>query len=264
MQRYALLQDVNDIIFKEKKLSTSSFYNCVDKLVKMGLIAYTKIDNKIFLRGTEQGTKALEIISRTSSLFSINFNQLTEGTINAISGKIPLKNANSILIITFEEFFDTEILNKRMKQYSTKNIITGPKLYEKMKRRGLDSDIRQTFITNKQIREPDGFFELVMIYDFQNLSTQYYGLSEPDIIKEAYRVLKGNGLLLFQFHNKISVQDDFAIDSLAHSFKNSHFYNEISKEDVKRHFLEAINQEPELIGFKEFYVGFIKKSLKNN
>ena len=259
MQRYALLQDVNDIIFKEKKLSTSSFYNSIEKLEKMGLIAYAKIENKIFVMGTDFGVKALEIISRTTSLFSINFNLLTEGTLKAISGKVPFENANSILIITLEEFFDTEVLNTRMKTYSTKNIITLPEQYEKMVRRGLSPDIHQTLITDKKIREPDGFFELIVIYDFQNLTNPFHGLSETGIIKETFRVLKSKGLLLFQFHNIIQEQDDFAIDLLAHSFKKSPFYNEISKEDVIKYFTEAIGQEPKLINFKEFYLGYIKK-----
>jgi len=266
MQRYALLQDVNDILFKDakKKISTSSFYNSVDKLEKMGLIAYTKIDNKIFVMGTELGTKALEIISGTTSLFSLNFSKLTEGTAMAVRGKIPLEKANSVLIITLEEFFDTEVLNTRMKAYTTKNIITGPGFYDKMIRRGLSPDIHQTLITDEKIREPGEFFDLVLIYDFQNLQSPFYGLSEKDIIKEAYRVLKSQGFLLIQFHNIIPEQDDFAVDSLARSFKNSPFYNEIDKEDVKRYFLEAIGHEPELFSFKEFYLGYIKKESNYN
>ena len=128
-----------------------------------------------------------------------------------------------------------------------------------MIRRGLSTEIKQTFINNNKIREPDDFFEQIIIYDFQNLPDSFHGLSESEIIREAYRVLKTNGLLLFQFHNIISPQGDFAVESLANSFKKSHFYNEISIEDVRKYFIQAINREPELIGFKELYVGYLKK-----
>ena len=148
-----------------------------------------------------------------------------------------------------------------MKIYTNKNIIANPEMYDKMRRRGLNSDIQQTLITDKQIREPDNFFDNIIIYDFQNLPNLFFGLSEKDILKEAYRVLKHSGLLIVQFHNVIPPQEDFALDFLANSFKKSAFYNEIDKEEVLRYFVESFDQKPEFIGFKEFYLGYIKKEV---
>jgi DNA-binding PadR family transcriptional regulator len=208
--RFQLMQDITNVV-GSKKISTARFYRILEKLESLNLVSYRDTGNgqlEYFI--VEKGINTLQnsqkMISQTSTtVFAYLDNQIEK--IIQFTGK----GLDRILFVEFSTLLDFNMLNE-LKEHTKKLhlLITSQ---EKIQWFEVNtSDLYSTMYSEGIIREPDSFFDLVVVV---NSSV----VDDKSIYSEFYRVLKSGGkLALIDIENPKEHYDHFVIDALLNSF----------------------------------------------
>lgn len=219
--RYSLLQDVNKYLFSNAKLSASSFYNTLDRLEKLGLVEMTQSGNERVksVKGTPKIRDVLQIVSMYATFLSFNPGIIFDEYLPIFESFVHLGTVKNILFIDFDEFFDigfTSLLNKHTEEFF---ILADNDSFEKYKNRS-NKPIYQTQVINGKIREPDKIFDAVYIVDFHTIE-DFYGMNEKELLQEAVRVTKSQGVVIIHGSNELPVTDNIVIDSMVDNLKTN-------------------------------------------
>ncbi|MHA1912161.1 MAG: hypothetical protein ACTSYA_10740 [Candidatus Kariarchaeaceae archaeon] len=201
--RYKLMQEIREIVGKDN-LSTAKFYRILEKLFEIGLVDFRQVEEKqdeYYI--SEDGMKTITWSRGAITQFiGLAFNFLEEQIekIKLFTGG-PKKE---VLIADFIDIIDTQLI-KEIRDYSESvYLLTSEDKFQWFKEN--IEELHQTRFTNGIIREPDEFFELIVVTNGSN--SKYH-----EIYEEMYRVIKPGGmLLLIEIENPLGTSDHFFVD----------------------------------------------------
>ena len=209
--RFQLMQDVTNIV-GSIRISTARFYRILEKLESLNLVSYKDAGNgqlEYFI--VEKGITALQtsqhMVSQViTTVYSYLDNQIEK--ILQFTGK----GLDRILFVEFSMLLDFNILND-LKTHTEKLHLLITSLEKQQWFEVNTSDLNSTIYSEGIIREPDSFFDLVVVV---NSSV----VDDKSIYSEFYRVIKSGGkLVLIDIENPKEHYDHFIIEALLNSFQ---------------------------------------------
>lgn len=206
----------------KRNLSTSSFYNNLKNLEKMGLISFNfNIKGKVIsIEPTSLTVVACDIISqyfiRTS--LALNYGVLFENA-KRVLDIIGRKKFENLLLVWLYEYADIELFNflisisdsffilckKELCDNAIKNYYTNEK--------ASNEKINFTQVYNNLIREPNDFFDLI-VFSYLEAKPDYIGLDRLELLKETVRVAKKDGIIVLNNFSKLPTTEDFTTNRL--------------------------------------------------
>jgi DNA-binding PadR family transcriptional regulator len=201
--RYKLMQEIREIVGKDN-LSTAKFYRILEKLFEIGLVDFRQVEDKqdeYYI--SEEGMKTITWSRGAITQFiGLAFNFLEE-QIEEIK-KFAGGPKNEVLIVDFIDVVDIQLINEVREYSKSIYLLTSEDKFPWFKEN--IEGLNQTRFTNGVIREPDEFFELIVVTNGSNSE-------DPSIYKEMYRVIKPGGmLLLIEIENPLGTSDHFFVD----------------------------------------------------
>jgi len=192
-------QKFHKFLKSKKKFSSSSFYYSLDNLEGKGLVKFNKDkNNKV---ESVEATKYTELLNSTILKHIIKFGILvpeqdrflTE-TIKEAINLIENKKFGTMLYIWFREFLGIEFLNTFSTMTENLFILSKEKTFENTMKFGLNNT-QYTTLFNNTIREPDNFFDAVII-PYHIKDDSLLGVTKQQILKEAFRITKSSGVVI--------------------------------------------------------------------
>jgi len=231
-----LMNLINKNIKEIKAISTSSFYNNLNQLEKKGLLKYT-IKNKKIKTVEKTGITFYLIKTIFYNLLQTiisNVSTIPEGAANFIREKYKLDDFDSLLLILIDEFqeIESEYIFRRTKNLT---ILTNKPRYKNIFKS--NNNLTFTHIEKGIIREPEDFFSGIYVGRFQK-NMNFHDISLDNLVKEAIRVLKPRGYIIFSTPLIVEPIDNLIIDVLI-NFYNELNSNLIFKENELRNILES-------------------------
>ncbi len=216
----------------KKKLSTSSFYNNLKILEKMGLISC--------MYNAKGKVEAIETTDLTGPFMNvtlqhfINFGVRAEKSImlsmkKAIMEKIKKTSFENILMIWLNEFFNFQIIRLAYEVAESLFILSRNDFSKDLINRGLES-VKFSSIHNRKIREPNEAFDAVF-FPFYYKDSKVFDLSRIDLLKEAARVTKKTGVVIVTAQSKLPKIDGYIANRILELYEraNHHTIYEISE-----------------------------------
>jgi DNA-binding PadR family transcriptional regulator len=240
VQRSLLLENINAFIGGGRSeftsIAASSFYHRLDRLEKKKLISLTGTGKNKKTSITQLGILVLQEIRKLTLLGSIDYlkevNKLTEEFLQILK---PVK-LEKILIISMEEAIDPRVFNQLLQfaetlETDTVYILSDDENYERLRQRGLDSNIKQTEIDHGKIRDFDGKYNAILIVGYDGV-TKYYNTSPVQIIEESIRILKTDGYVLVNTIEDMPTPDHLVLKLLMEEARECQYVKMISEEQI--------------------------------
>ncbi|MCK4286046.1 MAG: hypothetical protein KAX18_07575 [Candidatus Lokiarchaeota archaeon] len=257
------VQKFQQFLKSEKKFSSSSFYYSLYNLEGKGLIKFNRDKNSKV--ESVEATKYTEILNSTILKHIIKFGILipeqdkflTEIIKEAIK-LIEEKKFGTLLYIWLRDFIKVEFMNTFSTITENLFILSREETFEKAAKFGLNN-IQHTALFNDTIREPDNFFDAVIIpYHFRDKSLP--GMTKQQILKEAFRIIKSNGVVIIHGFVPIPNIDhgilNIFVKWVKEIYKGLVFYTE---EEFKKELLSAGANNAETFLFKGHLFGVGRK-----
>lgn len=224
----------------KKKLSTSSFYNNIKILEKMGLIS-CKHNVKGKVEAIETTDLTGPFMNVTLQHF-INFGVRAEESVmhsmkKAIMEKIKKTNFESILVIWLNEFFNLQIIRIAYEMSESLFILSRNDFSKDLINRGL-KNVNFSSIYNRKIREPNEAFDVVF-FPFYYKNSKTFGLSKIDLLKEARRVLKKTGVVIITVQSKLPKVEGYIASKILELYERSNYHTIYEIDELERDFNEA-------------------------
>lgn len=204
-------KEFKDLLVQDKKFSTSSFYNSLKNLEGKGLVKSNKDDNEKIT--TVESTQYTEVLINTISKHVIRFGLIeaeknknlpdivTEVIENEILKPAGKKKFGTALYVMFGDYVNAKCIKILFKATDNLFLLLKKEFFENISKMGL-KNIQNTSIFNKTIREPDNFFDVVIMpYYFKTIELEE--VSKEAILKEAFRVSKEDGLVLIHGYTEL-------------------------------------------------------------
>ncbi len=243
IQRNSLREEMNDYL--KKDFSPSSFYNILEKLEKKGLIIVK--DGKI-AQVTDLAKELIFELNRLTLICQIDFRSLTEGIIPLVLQKLTRSTVPEIkrrmeysksgkklfpqtLVLNLEIMMNVNLLNA-IKETITDRlfVLSTVTEFKRYQSRGLIENIQKSNMIENRIREPNEFFDAVIIIGYTRLSN-YPNKTQQLLTEELKRVVKKGGIL-------------FLVSDIHPQIKSEHFISEVINKLLKEaDFLAIINKE---------------------
>ena len=222
----------------DKKFSTSSFYNSLKNLEGKGLVKSNKNERDKVV--SVEATQYTEILINTISKHVLRFgliedekNKHLPDIIKEVIEKEILmqkekKKLGTALYISFSDLINAKCIKVLFKATNNLFVLLKEEIFENILKFGL-SKVRNTSIFNKTIRESDNFFDVVIIpYHFK--STNLKGVSKETILRESFRVVKEDGIVIIHGYNELPDVDHALLNTFIKWVKNFYTDIEISSE----------------------------------
>ncbi|MFX0008425.1 MAG: hypothetical protein ACFFA7_13205 [Promethearchaeota archaeon] len=234
--RYVLFIEVNQFLKETKTLSTSSFYNSLNNLERRGYVSYIQegSSKRIMVESTRLGASAINYIFHhfLRNAF-IDEGQFVKETFEIVKKIVGRPSVDSALVIMLEDFFNVPNLELAIKNSKDVFVLIKKERQEDFSKLGYD-DIKISDVINGIIREPNNFFDAVVISGYCH-NPDLFNLSRIDILKESVRVTKKGGVILLSAMGNLPVTQNFFADNLLKSYgesiKERIFFDEDFKED---------------------------------
>ncbi|TFF89240.1 MAG: hypothetical protein EU549_01275 [Promethearchaeota archaeon] len=248
------------LLAKSNLLAPSSFYNSLNNLEKRGFIRYY-YDKKGKIRSIEATNLLNDLIEELGEhiikLIGVSTDfEYVDNIMDFLKTRLGKDYVDSVLIIWLPFLFDMRII-KRVKKL-TKKLFLLSRIDDKedLKDRGLeDIEITQTY--RNTIREPNNVFDIVLIPYFMDIRIQDLGMI--DILKEGYRTLKDNGILI-TFIGQSPPKTNHRILNRIRKIHNQAFMNRLfSKKQVINHLKQADIKNYEFAKYEFQLILIIKK-----
>jgi Fe2+ or Zn2+ uptake regulation protein len=261
-------KEFKDLLNRDQKFSTSSFYNSLKNLEGKGLVKSNKDErNKVI---SVEATQYTEILINTISKHVIRFGlieaennrNLSEIIKEVIKNEIlklrEKKRFGTALYISFGDFINAKCIKVLFKATDNLFLLLKEELFENISKIGLEN-IQNTSIFNNTIREPDNFFDTVIIpYHFK--SNEMKDLTKETILREAFRIIKEDGVVLIHGYTELPDIEHALINIFIKWVKSVYTDIETSSEqNFKDELLKAGAREVKVFMYKGHLFGIAKK-----
>jgi DNA-binding PadR family transcriptional regulator len=222
------------------EISTSSFYNLLNKLEKKGLIIYNTNTKRIST--TKKAEEVFFEVTKFTLLGQVNFVNLATDIIPLVLKKIQKKALNKVLLINFENILDIQLMNLIKQISSELFILVDDNDFKRLKTRGLREEIQQSKFQGGRFREPNEFFDSVIILGYDCVKNREISLIDT-LIEDLKRIIIPGGNVFFVSNTEIeSEEDHFLITNMKNLLENNFHLPYAEKEELLK--------EIELIGLK--------------
>lgn len=221
--RHTLLIEVNQFLKKKiKELSTSSFYNSLTNLERIGLITFTrKSSSKQIL--VSQTPYTLTVINKIFHLLLRNIIiddfEFTIQFSKKILEKVGVEHFKNIFMIVMEARPNFTNIKFSIKFADNVFILLREENYDVFNKLGIEN-LNYSKIIHNKIREPNDFFDLVVLSSYQ-LRPDFYGMSRIELLKEAKRVVKSGGVVVITARSKLPITKNFYASELLKTYSNT-------------------------------------------
>ena len=244
--RYALYKEINKLIQPSKRLSTSSFYNSLQKLKDMGYIKFHSKDQEA--RTIEVSpTLAAEQLVSFLFFYLIQFQATTTDSRSKITPEIifsltrknrfsailiidPASNASYGLVGSVIPSATETIKSLALSSEKT-FLVSTTEFFDKYVEMGLKNISHSSVMTDGTIREPNDYFDLI-IFPLYGKNTDYFGKSFSGILAEARRLLRRDGRLLIIHLEPIKSTDHYFIQLFVEAIRKSGGYFSFTSEEI--------------------------------
>ena len=251
-----------------KKFSSSSLYYSLDNLEKKGLVKFN-YDKKDRVESVE-ATQYTQILINTILKHVIKFGVI-EAEQNKYLPKIIKevveekvfsdsqdKKFGTMLYIWFSNVINAKCISFFSTITNNLFILSNKEAFENVSKLGIDT-FQYSSLFEKTIRESDNFFDGVIIpYHFKGTSLK--DVSKKAILKEAFRIVKENGVVIIHGYTNVPDIDHAFLNIFTHWVKN--IYTDIefySEEKFKDDLLKTGAKEVEVFVFKGHLFGIGRK-----
>ena len=260
--------EFKELLEDDKKFSTSSFYNSLKNLEGKGLVKSNKDERDKII--SIEATQYTEILINTISKHVIRFGlieaeknknlpdiikEVIENEILKVKEK---RKFGTALYVSFGDYINAKCIKTLFKATDNLFLLLKKDLFENISKIGL-KNIQNTSIFNKTIRESDNFFDAVIIpYHFK--STDLKDLTKETILKEAFRIIKENGVVIIHGYTELPNIEHGLINIFIKWVKNVYTDIETSSEiKFKEELLDAGAKEANVFVYKGHLFGIGKK-----
>ena len=224
----------------KKKLSTSSFYNNLKILEKMGLVS-CKYNAKGKVEAIEKTDLTGPFMNVTLQHF-INFGVKTEESImrsmkKVIFEKIKKTSFENILVIWLNEFFDIEIIRVAYEVAETLFLLSRNDFSKDLINSGLEN-VTSSSIYNRKIREPNEVFDIVF-FPFYFKDSKVFNLDRVDLLKEAARVTKKKGAVIITAQGKLPKVEGRIATTILELYEKAHHHTIYEIDELEKDYNEA-------------------------
>ncbi|MFW9823938.1 MAG: hypothetical protein ACFFE4_13420, partial [Candidatus Thorarchaeota archaeon] len=183
----------------KKQFSSSSFYYSLDNLESKGLVKFNYDDrDKV---ASVEATDYTRILNSTVLKHIVKFgllefeqNKILPTIIKEAIESVESKKFGTMLYVWFGDVMDVEFAKTFSMITNNLFILSTREVYENIAKYGFETT-QYSSLFDDTIRESDNFFDAVIIpYDHKN--DNLYGISRKNILKEAVRITKNNGLVI--------------------------------------------------------------------
>lgn len=234
--RIDLLEQINNMLNDRSKIAASSFYRKLDKLEEKLMITYVesaeserKRNNAII--ATENAIRALRTINQISFFGSINYANIVKRIVADFIKTATITHADNLLLINTEFMIDSEVLQTIGEYVDQTYLIADDDFINRYNAFEDASPIIRTNIFNGAIREPDDFFDVVVIVGYEQAKTSK-DAPVTAWLDEAIRVTKRGGILLLTTIAEIPETDHFIVELLKENAQNSLYLHYSTKERI--------------------------------
>lgn len=260
-------KEFKELLENDKKLSTSSFYNSLKNLEGKGLVKSNK-DGKNKIVSVE-ATQYTEILINTISKHVIRFGLieseksknlpfiLREIIKKETAKQEGINKLETTLYISFSDFINPKCIQVLFNATNNLFVLLREEIAENIPKFGLK--IQTTSIFNKTIREPDNFFDTVVI-PYQFKKTDLKDITKEIILKEAFRIVKENGLVFIYGYTDLPDIEHALLNVFINWVKNVYTDIETSSEEkFKKDLINAGAKETKVFVYKGHLFGIGRK-----
>ena len=222
------------------KISTSSFYNNLKNLEDRGLItsnlnAKGKVES---IQMTKLTSPLIETILQHFIRFGVRAAGNTLETLrDTIIERIGKSSFENLLVIWLNEYIDTKILRLTYEASGTLFILSKNDFSKDLAQSGLEN-VQFSKIHDKKIREPNEYFDMTY-FPFYYRDAQISDLGIQDVLKEAVRVTKKDGVIVITAQTKIPKTGRYLLDMMLDIFERANNQTMYEEEELKKYFLDA-------------------------
>ena len=203
-------KEFQEFLDKNKNFSSSSLYYSLDNLESKGLVKFNYDDRKRV--ESVEATQYTEILINTILKHIIKFglieaeqSKYLPGIIKEVVEEKEKKHFGTMLYIWFSNFINVKCINTFSTITDNLFVLSKEEAFENVSKLGL-INVQNSSIFNDTIRESDNFFDGVIVpYHFRTANLE--GVAKSDILKEAFRVIKNDGVVIIHGYTKIPVID---------------------------------------------------------
>ena len=233
--RFALLQEINAYMVREKKISPSSFYHSLNKLHEKGFVIFEETeDGKIStVKATPLARLALAEASRILLIGAIDVYSFSKRLLNQVLKQFQMdQELNTALLVPMDLFVSVKIINLVGSFINNPYVLANEHQFDRLKIRGVAENMEQSKLSGGHIREPNDFFDAVVLFRW-GPSEPMYSISRDNLIRELVRILKPGGLFFVSGMKKVERTHHFLLDGIAEALSNAYFLQQISEEELK-------------------------------
>jgi len=251
-----------------KKFSSSSLYYSLNNLEEKGLVKFN-YDKKDRVESVE-ATQYTEILITTILKHVIKFgvieaeqNKFLPKIIKEVVEEKVLadskdKKFGTMLYIWFSNIINAKCIIFFSALTNNFFILSNKVAFELVSKLRIEN-IQNSSLFNKTIRESDNFFDGVIIpYHFK--STSFKDVSKMVILKEAFRIVKDDGVVIIHGYTNVPDIDHAFLNIFTHWVKN--IYTDVefySEEKFKDELLKAGAKDVEVFVYKGHLFGIGRK-----
>lgn len=250
------------------RFSSSSLYYSLDQLEAKGLVKYNRDENDKVV--SVEATQYTGILINTILKHVVKFglidteqNKFLPGIIkevvrDKILSTLSMTNFGTFLYIWFSDLINAKCLELFSSLSNNLFVLSSPTAFENVLKLGI-KNAQNTSIFNGTIRESDNFFDGVIIpYHFKY--TNFDNVSKEELLKEAFRVIKDNGVVVIHSYTEIpSINHaifDIFVKWVEKIYEELEFYTE---EKFKEELLKAGAKQVEIFVHKGHLFGIGRK-----
>ncbi|MBY9014175.1 MAG: hypothetical protein KGD68_00645 [Candidatus Lokiarchaeota archaeon] len=261
-------EEFNEWLQEPTRFSSSSLYYSLDNLESKGLVKYNRNENNKVI--SVEATKYTEILLNTVLKHIIKFglidteqNKFLPEIIKEVVGDkilstLDTKSFGTLLYIWFSDLINTKCMNLFSSLSDNLFVLSNRETFESVLKLGIDN-VQRTSIFNDTIRESDKFFDgIVLPYHFKK--TNFGEVSKHSILKEAFRIVKDNGVVIIHSYTEIPNVNhaifDIFIKWVENIYEELEFYTE---EKFKQELIKAGAKKAEVFVYKGHLFGIGRK-----
>jgi len=235
-------------------ISTSSFYNNLNNLVKKGLLSFKDHGNVRLIEANEL-TKFVENVVfqhffRTRMPFEVDSMIESSTEILKTIGKAKF---DSFLLIWLYDSADLPFFRLITNVTDYPFILCDEELYNSTINKSIDA-IKYTNVFNGLIREPDDVFEFTFI-SYLDRESGFFGMNRSSMLKEAIRVTKKGGHVVLTNYSELPLTENYATNNLIQIYNTINKYQISNKEQLEEDMRKAGLNKITILEIKGFIFG---------
>ncbi|MFW9949863.1 MAG: hypothetical protein ACFFKA_07045 [Candidatus Thorarchaeota archaeon] len=191
---------------KNKSFSSSSLYYSLDNLESNGLVKFNY--DEMNRKESVEATQYTEILINTILKHIIKFGLIEAEQskdlpeiIKEVVEQKEKKHFGTMLYIWFANIINQKCINTFSTITDNLFVLSKEEAFQNVAKLGLQN-VQNSSLFNNTIRESDNFFDGVIIpYHFRSANLD--GVAKKDLLKEAFRIIKNDGIVIIHGYTKI-------------------------------------------------------------